>query len=158
MIWKCQFVCTFLYSCRIRYDFLFTTLWLVKNSPLRAQSKLMINSMIKMSLRVLRYLLSLRRFVVINTRWQKRRWKFVLCHEIGLSHERNMDICLEAFRLVLLGVLTLRKTTDVETVRTECSKTTLSLWFFIFFFSLICQICMTEGVVGGDSLFEKFDL
>ena len=45
-----------------------------------------------------------------------------------------MDICLEAFRLVLLGVLTLRKTTDVKTVRTECSKTTLSLWFFIFFF------------------------
>ena len=69
-----------------------------------------------------------------------------------------MDICLEAFRLVLLGVLTLRKTTDVETVRTECSKTTLSLWFFIFFSSLICQICMTEGVGGGDSLFEKFDL
>ena len=102
MIWKCQFVCTFLYSCRIRYDFLLTALWLVKNSPSRAQSKLMINSMIKMSLRVLRYLLSLLRCVVINTRWQKRRWKFVLCHEIGLSHERYMDICLEAFRLAVL--------------------------------------------------------
>ena len=30
--------------------------------------------------------------------------------------------------------------------------------FHFFFFSLICQICMTEGVGGGDSLFEKFDL
>lgn len=165
MIWKCQFVRTFLIyvvnSCRIRYDFLFTTLWLVKNSPLRAQSKLMINSMIKMSLRVLRCLLSLRRYVVINTRWQKCGWNFVLCHEIGLSHERYMDICLEASRLAVLNFDS-QKNTGHENRQNWMFKDNFEFMVFHFFFSLICRICMTDELEGGilnlKSLIRRFNV
>ena len=56
------------------------------------------------------------------------------------------------------SILTLRKTPDVKTVRIECSNITLSLWFLIFFLSLICQICIIEGVFvggGGGKFFLK---